>query len=646
MAPPTQLARYKSILFDFMLYHSGVSYPNDQILFPPQVILAAITPEDIVKWMKNKAYGKADIQPADSPELARSCTLMYYKKALSWYMPNKHIPWNELTNEGNPTKSSKVNELISDLKLAEVRHRGAPPKTRRPLETEELEQLVTLLEENDDANIRYMVPAAVKFLVSMISRIDDTAEFLKADMSAHNRFDFALADKMCWSKNIREERDSPTQIMLGAVDHRYCVLLALAIYMETRSDSTNDNYPFLFGNSSTAEMIRNNLSRKIRSVFASEQFIRVKAGLIGTHSLRKYAATLAKLMGCSDDEIEARGRWKKGGSRVVTRYIDVTLPYQDAKVAAALCVGGPVKYVLRAGSGITSMFLKQYVVPQITSSTQINKGVEEILALPLLWAAFNTSVLMPTVLRERIVTAYNSVPNHLEVCPVEKIPLFILQNNGRLDIQAMSLLEMSGTNTTVVSHDMERGARRSDSTVIMQSIAQALFAQNVDVVRHLSEVKSETKVLTISQKEEISKLRQSIDRLRPTGFFRPRQIQTQQVSAVTNEPNQTPVVNNRPASLTKNPKSLNVLWNEYMYGIGGNKPAKEFTEIERGLVATQYCRRLKIWSEINSRIRSGVTAEVAIDDMYEKYGSNCTITEIINSITEEQKSRKRSREAS
>ena len=45
-------------------------------------------------------------------------------------------------------------------------------------------------------------------------------------------------------------------------------------------------------------------------------------------------------------------------------YIDVSLPYQDAKVAAVLCVGGPIKYELRVGSGLHDDWILQNVVPR------------------------------------------------------------------------------------------------------------------------------------------------------------------------------------------------------------------------------------------------------------------------------------------
>ena len=85
--------------------------------------------------------------------------------------------------------------------------------------------------------------------------------------------------------------------------------------------------------------------------------------------------------------VDSRGRWRK--RRVVDRYIDVNLPYPDAKVAAALCMGGPCKYVLKNGSGITNNWLFEHVVPNIRQSEHFQDPVAAVLALPLLWACFS-----------------------------------------------------------------------------------------------------------------------------------------------------------------------------------------------------------------------------------------------------------------
>ena len=67
--------------------------------------------------------------------------------------------------------------------------------------------------------------------------------------------------------------------------------------------------------------------------------------LLGSHSsIRKYAPTYCRACGIQKDEEDIQGRWKK--KRCVSFVSDdAELPYPDAKVAAALCGGGPCSSV-------------------------------------------------------------------------------------------------------------------------------------------------------------------------------------------------------------------------------------------------------------------------------------------------------------
>ena len=87
-------------------------------------------------------------------------------------------------------------------------------------------------------------------------------------------------------------------------------------------------------------------------------------GALGSHSTRKFAATFARRSGCSRDDVDARGRWK-GQRRIVDIYIDSVLPYPDAKVAGALCIGGPIKYALRRDSRVSDDWILEHVTSGI-----------------------------------------------------------------------------------------------------------------------------------------------------------------------------------------------------------------------------------------------------------------------------------------
>jgi hypothetical protein len=82
-------------------------------------------------------------------------------------------------------------------------------------------------------------------------------------------------------------------------------------------------------------------------------------------------------------------------------------------------------------------------------------------------------------------------------------------------------------------------------------------------------------------------------------------------------------------ALSPRPRNLHILWQEYEFGLGGRKPARQFTAIERGRVKFKYCRRKVVWDIIDRMVRGGFTAQVAIDKIYVVYG-HITVTQIIN----------------
>ena len=92
----------------------------------------------------------ADPGVNDMPILGRSSSLQYYKKAISHFMPDKLSPWNVCRQEGNPTRSVVVNNLIKLVKKKEVRKQGKKSQARSPFTKKEYEYLMALLEANEN----------------------------------------------------------------------------------------------------------------------------------------------------------------------------------------------------------------------------------------------------------------------------------------------------------------------------------------------------------------------------------------------------------------------------------------------------------------------------------------------------------------
>jgi hypothetical protein len=85
-------------------------------------------------------------------------------------------------------------------------------------------------------------------------------------------------------------------------------------------------------------------------------------------------------------------------------------------------------------------------------------------------------------------------------------------------------------------------------------------------------------------------------------------------------------------TLSPNPRTLYILWEEYENGIGGRMAASLFTSQERGRVKHKYHRRKAVWDCISALVRAGFTARVAIDRIYTVYGIDTPVTSIINQL--------------
>ena len=81
--------------------------------------------------------------------------------------------------------------------------------------------------------------------------------------------------------------------------------------------------------------------------------------------------------------------------------------------------------------------------------------------------------------------------------------------------------------------------------------------------------------------------------------------------------------------LMKPPKSLYILWNEYEFGIGGQQPAKIFFKEERGKDRYKFYKSNIFWSLVVEMVKRDRLANEAIDAIYQAYGYETSVTDII-----------------
>ena len=122
----------------------------------------------------------------------------------------------------------------------------------------------------------------------------------------------------------------------------------------------------------------------------------------------------------------------EGQKRIGDIYEDTILPYPDAHVASALCIGGPIKYDLRDGSGLDDGWIKVHVIPNI--ALRYDDAVCSVLGRALLWSCFDAeaSAYVPRSIKDHVVNEYLNLPQQLPEGenPIKKVLLVI---NGAED---------------------------------------------------------------------------------------------------------------------------------------------------------------------------------------------------------------------
>ena len=132
--------------------------------------------------------------------------------------------------------SRAVHHMIQKVKVHEVRGTGVQSNARRAVEWEEFVNVLVAVREiysESKAHSMLMTLSVLTLQWQLIGRIDDIMQLRTSTVLFNVRDSFTLHIKMSWSKNIRTEIQSPTQILIAAMDPIICPLLNLAVFIET-----------------------------------------------------------------------------------------------------------------------------------------------------------------------------------------------------------------------------------------------------------------------------------------------------------------------------------------------------------------------------------------------------------------------------
>lgn len=424
---------YKSVLVSFMQHRDGVMYDKNAVFAQEQ--LGNVKADEIFAWFNHCAYGCIDPTPDDRPKQYHSNSL-FWKKALSSLMPNRNHQWNEIMLVGNPTRLQAVNDMIAHVKKSEGRQQGALSKAQWPLKDYEFRSVLGELRGTDEDLSKYGIPAVMAFQFHLIGWLDDCCKWLKINLKPHDAYpDMAFKAKLCWGKNVQEERDVPWQHVFGCLDWIYCCILNVGLWLEIFHSTVHNGRlrPFVFAFSDEhhdEEVAARQCKSKVYIVLW-HIFGEISAEIVNddddedkldTHSIRKYASTYSCQNGISCDDKDHHGHWKH--ICVSDRHNDIELDYIDAKVASVLCPSGICNCVC-LDPACTEQWICMNVIPNIHGV--FGETIAALFGRAILWffhSDYKDLMLANTLLQ--IQTAYEATQTiNNDQNPMEQRPIIV-----------------------------------------------------------------------------------------------------------------------------------------------------------------------------------------------------------------------------
>jgi hypothetical protein len=157
---------------------------------------------------------------------------------------------------------------------------------------------------------KFGMPALINFQFHMIAQIDNTTQVIMEHICVHDNFENALKTQLNWSKNVQDKSNLPFQIVMGSMNPVFCVLISLGLWLELnlRLNPSAIAPPYVFafsdditvvlsGRQKAKEMAQNIFGKKM---LKHDEF--QSTGLLGSHSIRKFAATHVCLRGFLKDD--------------------------------------------------------------------------------------------------------------------------------------------------------------------------------------------------------------------------------------------------------------------------------------------------------------------------------------------------------
>ena len=327
-------------------------------------------------------------------------------------------------------------------------------------------------------------------------------------------------------------------------------------------------------------------------------------------------------------------------------YVDTTIPYPDAKVAAALCVGGPIMYEFVQNCGLDDCWVNENAVPNIMKNHGC-KRTAAVFGRAVLWACFDplTKDHVPQDISDRVTVQYERIRTlEPSINPVKKVGLVVAGHEGQLFIDRLPdpEAEPASNDGDAAITDMNQRRRRQSAEL------QAVFSQLACIRKQNEVLQTELGLTRSSMLNRMKIMTDTLNRIASMPHQMRSNINLNVTDYNPSNPSSPPLhpmftsTGNRQvritkATLSRNPKTLYILWHEYDFEVGERRPAKSFSRKDRGDNRHVYSKRNVLWSLVVQMVGRGHSANGAIDKIYQAYGFKTSVTEVIKKLIQDKK---------
>ena len=238
---------------------------------------------------------------------------------------------------------------------------------------------------------------------------------------------------------------------------------------------------------------------------------------------------------------------------------------------------------------------------------KLDRQVCIVLGRALLWRIFDESGdVVPEAIRVRVMAAYADLgdDHHVEegVNPIMKVAIGVDGVDAELVVD--TLFEDDNE-----ADGADRNGRRVRRRIERQEI-QFLRSQ----IMHLRRQQDEALIQLARRDDKHEQLLQRINRniIRIANTPLRHHVNAPVAEDVNVAPNLNVDEGNQEqrlvATLTKTPRTLHALWQEYEIGGPGRKPVKDWTAQERGRHKHSVYKRKFFWNKVSEMVRAGIEA--------------------------------------